>query len=342
MDTADSSVPRSRALIIPQGEIEAPKIGEVIFEKQKYSFVTKEKIYNDEVFGVISMTSFDTEEEYKPETFNTYVEKCKKVLLEKGTDSDFIFICSSGSFLQTRSAVIAAKEAVPGAKVFPLMQFDSNKNSSDSWNALSQLIVLQAMKCDGVVVDCYDRETLGEILDDILPYARIPVALWADNFESVPQDIFAKISCVVSKEMENTEKAREMAVNAGFFDVRRQKPAEMEDIPVVSNGEAWFLDYNMDISEPVICDEYFSENILEIEDEECFIIKVDISTADELDIFETEQYMVKNPVCIYSEDEEIFARAVRMFSGIAIYDGTCEISDEVLRDLSVKYGLVIL
>ena len=36
MDTADSSVPRSRALIIPQGEIEAPKIGEVIFEKQKY------------------------------------------------------------------------------------------------------------------------------------------------------------------------------------------------------------------------------------------------------------------------------------------------------------------
>jgi len=52
--------------------------------------------------------------------------------------------------------------------------------------------------------------------------------------------------------------------------------------------------------------------------------------------------MVKNPVCIYSDDEEIFAKAVRMFSGIAIYDGTCEISEEVLRDLSAKYGLVIL
>ena len=342
MDTADSTVPRSRALLIPQGVAYAPKVGEVIFEKQQYSFVTKNKIYDGEVFGVISMANFDTEDEFRPETFNTYVEKCKKVLLEKGTDSDFIFICSSGSFLQTRSAVIAAKEAVPGAKVFPLMQFDANKNSSDSWNALSQLIVLQAMKCDGVVVDCYDREALAEILDEIIPYARIPVALWADNFESVDSSIYPKISSIVSKEIENAEKVRDMAEKTGFFDVKTAKPAETDEFPVVSNGEAWFLDYNMDISEPVICDENFSDSILEIEDEECFIIKVDISTSDELDIFETEQYMVKNPVCIYSDDEEIFAKAVRMFSGIAIYDGTCEISDEVLRDLSAKYGLVIL
>ena len=342
MDTADSSVPRSRALIIPQGEIEAPRIGEVIFEKQKYSFVSKNQIVNDEVFGVISMANFDMEDEYRPETFNTYVEKCKKVLFEKGMDSDFIFICSTGSFLQTRSAVIAAKEAVPSAKVFALMQFDAHKNSSDSWNALSQLIVLQAMKCDGVVVDCYDRETLAEILDDILPFAKIPVALWADNFESVDEEIYHKVSSIVFKERADAALMQSMAQNAGFFDVKPEKQAENEDIPVVSNGEAWFLDYNMDISEPVICDENFSDSILEIEDEECFIIKVDISTSDELDIFETEQYMVKNPVCIYSEDEEIFAKAVRMFSGIAIYDGTCEISEELLAELSAKYGLVIL
>ena len=32
------------------------------------------------------MANFDMEDEYRPETFNTYVEKCKKVLFEKGMD----------------------------------------------------------------------------------------------------------------------------------------------------------------------------------------------------------------------------------------------------------------
>lgn len=317
-------------------------MGEVIFEKQKYAFITKDRVYEGVTFGVISMANFDTGEEFKPETFNTYVKKCKRVLLEKGLDSDYIFICSGGSFLQTRSAVIAAKEALPTAKVYSLMQFDKNKNSADSWSPLAQMLTLQALKCDGVIVDCPDKEALKEILCEILPHAKIPVAVWSDDFCDLDKELYGKVSAVLLKQQCDIDTARENALKTGFFDAKSEKYRAESDILAVSNGEAWFLDYDMDVSEPVICDEYFSESILDIEDEESFIIKIDISSEDELDIFETEQYMVKNPVCICSDDSEIFAKAVRMFSGIAVYDGTSEIDERMLAKLSDKYGLVIL
>lgn len=338
----DSAVPRSRAILIPQEFVSSPKGGEVIFEMQRYSLATKEKIHSDIAFGVVSMAYPQEEENNRPETFNSYVKQCKAVLESDGKNAEYIFICSSGSFLQTRSAVIGAKETLKNAKVFPLMQFDSEKKSPDFWSPISQISVFQAMKCDGVLIDCDDEETLLEIFDEISPYAKIPVAVWADSLETLSDEVKKRVSAVVIKDCLEPSEIKKSALESGFFDCKSADTVKIDDLVAVSNGETWFLDYNVDISEAVICDESFSDSLLEREEQDSFVIKVDIPSEDALDIFETEQYMLKNPVCIYSDDKEVFARAVRMFLGVAIYDGTCDIDEDILADLTLKYGLIVL
>ena len=54
------------------------------------------------------------------------------------------------------------------------------------------------------------------------------------------------------------------------------------------------------------------------------------------------QYMLTRAVCISAEDPELMETALRVFDGIAIYDGTWEIDPERLAYFRTKYGLIVL
>jgi len=54
------------------------------------------------------------------------------------------------------------------------------------------------------------------------------------------------------------------------------------------------------------------------------------------------QYLIRRPLCLCSDDPELFERAVRAFDGRAIYDGTCELTERHVAQMAAAYGLIRL
>ena len=335
----DSTVPRERGLIIPREDIiSQPQVGEVIFEKVTYDLLCKDKITQNIKFGVISVAGEETEAEARPESFNACVAKCKKVLERAADGVDFILVCGGGSFVRTRAALIAAKECTSGAAVFALIQPET---ALDGWQPLAQLITVQALKCDGVLLDCGDGQKLIEYAKELAEHTKIAIGVWCETCREA-QGVLPYVSHIVLKNKLPYDEALAFAQAHNFFQLPVESNQEHEALLAVSGGEVWYLDSVVDISESIPCDENFEEALLLAEQDEAPVTKVEINDQNALDVFEMGQYMLQEPVAICSEDEEIFAKAVRMFCGVALYDGTGDIGEERLRQLSQKYGLIIL
>ena len=82
--------------------------------------------------------------------------------------------------------------------------------------------------------------------------------------------------------------------------------------------------------------------LLEIEDEEAAALKLLLHEEDDLYNLETDGYMLSRPVCLYAEHPELLEKALRVYPGLAIYDGTWEIAPAVARYFSEKYGMICL
>ena len=63
---------------------------------------------------------------------------------------------------------------------------------------------------------------------------------------------------------------------------------------------------------------------------------------DDLDIFAEHQYAVRDALCLWADVPELMEKALRLYQGRAFYDGTGELDEDFLREMSRKYGLVVL
>jgi len=54
------------------------------------------------------------------------------------------------------------------------------------------------------------------------------------------------------------------------------------------------------------------------------------------------QVMLNRPVCLEAEDPELLEEALRVFDGIALYDGTWELDEDTLEYFCRHYGMVSL
>ena len=52
--------------------------------------------------------------------------------------------------------------------------------------------------------------------------------------------------------------------------------------------------------------------------------------------------MLNRPVCLEAEDPELLEEALRVFDGIALYDGTWELDENTLEYFCRHYGMVSL
>ena len=71
-------------------------------------------------------------------------------------------------------------------------------------------------------------------------------------------------------------------------------------------------------------------------------LKIAILEEDDLDIFAENQYVVKDALCLWSDVPELLERALRLYQGRAFWDGTGDLDDAFLEEMSHKYGLVLL
>ena len=67
-----------------------------------------------------------------------------------------------------------------------------------------------------------------------------------------------------------------------------------------------------------------------------------ITSMDDIYLLAENQYLLERPVCLAAENPELFEKALRVFNGIALYDGTWELDEEHLERFYRRYGLVSL
>jgi 5-methyltetrahydrofolate--homocysteine methyltransferase len=125
------------------------------------------------------------------------------------------------------------------------------------------------------------------------------------------------------------------------FSVLPQPEQDPDLIACASEREACFISPTVDVGEEIICGPDFAEDILDSENN-VGAIKVVVRDEDDLEIFEENQYMIRDALCISAYSPEILEKTVRCYQGRAFYDGTDDFEPDFLANLSEKYGLVVL
>ena len=87
------------------------------------------------------------------------------------------------------------------------------------------------------------------------------------------------------------------------------------------------------------CGDELEDDLMDAMEEDEELLAIRIESAEDLESFEECQYLIRKPLCILSEDAAVLEKALRLYQGRALYEGT--LSDEALLPLARKYGLVI-
>ena len=106
--------------------------------------------------------------------------------------------------------------------------------------------------------------------------------------------------------------------------------------------DAHFVDPTTDISDEIECGTHLSEQLIALEDEEPAAFKLVLEEEGDLVALEEEMYMIARPICLCAEDPALLERALRIYCGLALYDGTWELEEHVLRNFEEKYGMIRL
>ena len=121
------------------------------------------------------------------------------------------------------------------------------------------------------------------------------------------------------------------------------EPAADEDYILAPVGEhVHFVDATIDISDPIDLEDHFGETLLDLEDQWSGALKLEISTPYDVHLLAENQVMLNRPVCLEAEDPELLEEALRVFDGIALYDGTWELDEDTLEYFCRHYGMVSL
>jgi 5-methyltetrahydrofolate--homocysteine methyltransferase len=121
-------------------------------------------------------------------------------------------------------------------------------------------------------------------------------------------------------------------------------PARDPDvIPCASEKEARFITPDVDVGEPISCTPDLLEDILNAE-EDCpqGALKIAILEPDDVDVFAENQYAIKDALCLSTDVPELLESALRAYQGRAFWDNTAELDPAFLREMSRKYGLILL
>lgn len=211
---------------------------------------------------------------------------------------------------QARAALLAVRET---SKKPALVCFacDGEGRTAAGTDVLAALIVMEGMGAAAFGVSCADgADAAVSVLERLAPYAAMPLFYERDG-GFVPY-AYAAV------------------------------PHDPDVIPCASEKEARFITPDVDVGEPIECSPDLLEDILEAEDAPVGAVKIAVLTQDDLDVLAENQYAVTDALCLSSDVPELLEAALRVYQGRAFYDGTGDLEPEELRDLTDKYGLVVL
>ena len=86
---------------------------------------------------------------------------------------------------------------------------------------------------------------------------------------------------------------------------------------------------------------YLDEDLIEAEDDSG-AFKLLLETEEDVVTLEESRYMISRPLCLCAESADLLEQGLRVFPGLALYDGTWEQEDAVISYFETKYGMIRL
>ena len=278
--------------------------------------------------------------------------------------ADLFLVETMMTMAEARAAVLAVR-SVSDKPIWVTFTCDEDGRTMTGTDVLAALIVMQGMGVSAFGLNCSTGpEAMLEPLERLSAYANVPLIAKPNAGLPHMEDGKAVYDC---RPEEFAAQAEDLAAaGARLFggccgtgpehidalgralervDFTKYAPIERDPdvIPCASETEARFITPDVDVGEVIECTPDLLEDILDAEEESPQgALKIAILEQDDLDIFAENQYAVKDALCIYSDVPELLEGALRAYQGRAFWDGTGEIEPEFLREMSQKYGLVIL
>lgn len=251
--------------------------------------------------------------------------------------ADFIYIRMKQDLHVLRAAVLAVTD-LSGLGILVEMPVDEDGRTLDGSSAMAVMGILQRIGVAGVILTG-EAEDVDDTIAELAPHAHIAlgVSVLPHELEGMRQ--------LHSVEFYHTSEPRSIShlLSAVPPSCGNKEPDADEDYILAPVGEhAHFVDATIDISDAIDLEDHFGETILELEDQWSGAIKLEISTPDDVHLLAQDQYMLDRPVCLAAENPELLEQALRVFDGIALYDGTWELDEGLFEYFQQHYGLVAL
>ena len=283
---------------------------------------------------------------------------CAKRMQEAGCDA--LLFSRLPSIAEARAAILGARPC--GLPVWVAADIDrEGEDMEDGTDVLATFITLQSL---GAAAFGFGRPDSGELilpsLERIAPYASIP--LYArpecltqeedgeDGEVMTPAEYeelatrFVRLGVEICGGGYGAHASHLLAVRDVLENFRQevQRWDDEDDILLCTHDQTFFLDDNLDISEPIEVQEDMSDELLEMEDLGADVLCISLETPDDGVRFARNSILLGLPVAFLSDDPVALDKALYYYPGRAALDSRSLLEREELEEIAARYGAVVI
>ena len=196
--------------------------------------------------------------------------------------------------------------------------------------------VLQRIGVTTVLISAHDPESLTQALEIAAPYARLSLGVCM-HADWLSQTTLYNTEVIVP----DITEAFVAALHGNQVSCKTL-PRDHDDFICAPDGKhAHFIAPTIDISDEIECGPHLDEDLIEAEDDSG-AFKLLLETEEDVVTLEESRYMISRPLCLCAESADLLEQGLRVFPGLALYDGTWEQEDAVISYFETKYGMIRL
>ena len=264
-----------------------------------------------------------------------YIEQCKEVfrpLLHD--DAAFYYLHGAPTFPALRAAVLALGDLCGRTVIAELHVEDDEGHLPDGTDVRAAIGVLQRIGVTTVLISAHDPESLTQALEIAAPYARLSLGVHArglavSNHTVQHRGHYARHYGSICRGCAAIRwRAKRCRAIMMILSVRRTASTRILSLrPSTFRMRSSVVHIWMRISSKP---RMIRVRLLLLETEE------DVVTLEE------SRYMISRPLCLCAESADLLEQGLRVFPGLALYDGTWEQEDAVISYFETKYGMIRL
>ena len=295
------------------------------------------------------------------ELVDNYKEQAKA--LEEAGVSFFIIETMMNAW-EARAAILAVR-SVSDKPVFVTFTCDKNGRTLSGADVAAILLIMEGIGASAFGLNCSvgPKEMLSQ-LKRMHEYASIPLiakpnagmpkVIEGKTVYNCPPDEFtayveemAKAGVALFGGCCGTEPAHIKALKKKTKDLSIASPAPTygDKLTPVTEKEIFLLDPDIlnafdpeDESVITVSEDLYDDIDEAMDDEESAILAIRLESEEDLEIFTENQYCIKKPLLLLTEDEEVLEGALRAYQGRAMYKGNIAI--DTLSIFKDRYGLI--